>query len=438
MPRSNSDSIAPQNRSVSSQTRKSTLLIVDDEEGPRQSIRFVFKDDYNVLMAEDGATAIEIARQHPIDAAVLDIRMSGMSGIDVLNRLKEMDPTIEVVMLTAYETLETARQALRLRACDYLNKPFDIATLRQAVSNAMERHFVAKEMREANLRLHELQDDIQNQKVREELARKRGDIYASVIHDINGPLTIISGFIETINRRIGTAQSLEGEKLEIIRDRLNRVTRQVTNCVQISRRYLSFLHGRTGEGALVGVNQVLADLEELLRVHPAASKNQLAVQTLAQDVSAEVNGTDLIQVLLNLAINACQSTPEPVRVEVTGAVLTEPIDVARLDRRPGHRFINAEGFQNKPPLVALSVRDNGPGISPEVLSRLFEPYFTTKAAGHGTGLGLSIVRRLVEEAKGGIAVETEIGQGTVFTAYFPARMSGSAPGGAPGGAPASN
>ena len=370
-PPSKYDPIAASGLSVSVQPHKPTLLVVDDEEGPRQSIRFVFKDDYNVLMADNGSTAIEIARQHPIDAAVLDIRMSGMSGIDVLNRLKEMDPTIEVVMLTAYETLETARQALRLGACDYLNKPFDIATLRQAVGNAMERHTVAKELRENNHRLRELQEDIQNQKVREELARKRGDIYASVIHDINGPLTIISGFVETINQRLGTAQTLEGEKLDIIKDRLNRITRQVTNCVQMSRRYLSFLHGRSGETALAGVNQILSDLDELLRAHPEASKNQLSIQPMAQDVAAVINGTDLIQILLNLGINAFQSSPQPLQVDITGTLAMESLDLRRFEAMPGHRFISVEGFQNRAPLLALSVRDTGPGISAEVLSRIF-------------------------------------------------------------------
>lgn len=423
MPPSRFDSIAFSASSVSPQTCKPTLLIVDDEELPRQSIRFVFKDDYNVLMAENGPAAINFARQHQIDAAVLDIRMSGMSGIEVLNRLKEMDPTIEVVMLTAYETLDTARQALRLGACDYLNKPFDVATLRRAVGRAIELHNVAKGMRENNHRLRELQDDIQNQRVREELARKRGDIYASVIHDINGPLTIISGFVETINQRLGTAQTLEGEKLDMIRDRLSRITRQVTNCVQMSRRYLSFLHGRSGEAGLVGVNQILSDLEELLRAHPLASKNQLSILPLTQDVAAEVNGTDLIQILLNLAINAFQSSPEPLQVDIRATVVTESLDLSRLGGTPGRRFINAEGFQNRVPLVALSVRDTGSGISAEVLSRIFEPYFTTKSTEKGTGLGLSIVRRLIGEAKGCIAVETEMGKGTMFTVYLPARLA---------------
>src|SRR4051812_29543369 len=79
--------------------RRGTLLIVDDEEGPRQSLRVIFKDDYDILMAQDGAHAIELAQTNRIDVAVLDIRMSGMSGIEVLERLKYVNADIEVVMM---------------------------------------------------------------------------------------------------------------------------------------------------------------------------------------------------------------------------------------------------------------------------------------------------------------------------------------------------
>src|SRR5688572_10400763 len=95
------------NETVASQTapkRRGTLLIVDDEEGPRHSLRVIFKDDYELLMAADGAAAIELARQHQVDVAVCDIRMAGMSGIEVLERLKYVDSAIEVVMITAFET----------------------------------------------------------------------------------------------------------------------------------------------------------------------------------------------------------------------------------------------------------------------------------------------------------------------------------------------
>ena len=69
---------AAENDSTTLRKRRGTLLVVDDEDGPRQSLRVIFKDEYNLLMAEDGPTAIELAKQHPIDVAVLDIRMAGM------------------------------------------------------------------------------------------------------------------------------------------------------------------------------------------------------------------------------------------------------------------------------------------------------------------------------------------------------------------------
>src|ERR1039457_2945488 len=81
-------------------TRRGTLLIVDDEEGPRMSLKLIFKDTCNLLMADDGAKAIELAQQNAIDVAILDIRMAGMSGIEVLERLRFMQPNLEVIMMT--------------------------------------------------------------------------------------------------------------------------------------------------------------------------------------------------------------------------------------------------------------------------------------------------------------------------------------------------
>ena len=93
------------------------------------------------------------------------------------------------------------------------------------------------------------------------MAQTRGEIYASIIHDINGPLTVISGFIQLMNQRIGNATRLEVEDLEFIKDRLKTITRQVTNCIEISRRYLSFLRRQSDDAPRVGVNQLLTDLE---------------------------------------------------------------------------------------------------------------------------------------------------------------------------------
>ena len=208
--------------------RRGTLLIVDDEEGPRMSLRVIFKDAFDLLMAEDGPTAIELAQKNNIDVAVLDIRMAGMSGIEVLERLRFVQPDIEAVMITAFETTDTMRQALRLRAADYINKPFDIATIRAAVNAAMQRRMLEGEIHSSAEKVHELLGELQNQKVEEQIAKTRGDIYASIIHDINGPLTVVSGFIQLLNKKLNRTSRLEVEDLEFIRERLRIIERQIS------------------------------------------------------------------------------------------------------------------------------------------------------------------------------------------------------------------
>lgn len=401
------------------QRKRGSLLIVDDEEGPRMSMRFVFKDDFDIFTAADGAAAIEIVQKNKIDVAILDIRMPGMSGVEVLERIKYIDPTIEAVMLTAFETTDTIRQALKLRACDYLNKPFELATLRAAVQGAMQRRTFDTEILNNNEKLQKLFEELQNQKLEGQMAQTRGDIYASIIHDINGPLTVISGFLQLINQRIGSAETLDPEGLTFVKDRLRTMTRQVTNCIEISRRYLSFLRKQPGEHARVGVNQLLADLGHLVQVHPSLQNNEFSLQPLAQDCAVKINGTDLIQVLLNLIVNAFQASAQPHTVQLAGEALPEPLDLTQFKDAPGERLLNVENFHNVAPLVRLTVSDNGPGIPVEILPKIFQPYFTTKDARQGTGLGLNIVQRLVKEGGGALHVKTAPGQGTAFTIYLP-------------------
>ncbi|MGA3171713.1 MAG: response regulator [Chthoniobacteraceae bacterium] len=405
---------------------KPVLLVVDDEEGPRQSVRIIFKDEYQVLLANSGEHAIELARQHQISVVVCDILMTGMNGIDVLKELKEIDPAIEVIMLTAYETIETARQALRHGACDYLNKPFDVQTMRSAVARARQKHEMACEFHRSNETLRALQQEIQDQRVKEEMMKTKGEIYASVLHDINSPLTVISGFVDMINRSLGDGSRVEGEKLETIKGDLNKLTGQVGRCFEISRRYLSFLRDRDHSGsdeARVGLNQILSDLKELLLRHPSSRDNQLAVHLLPQERVAAINGTDLLQILLNLTINALTCTDKPHRVEVSAQFFTDAFNTDQFVDGPDRRFVNREGFLNQPPLIAISVQDDGPGIPPGIFAKMFETKFTTKAPDKGTGLGLSIVKRLVKGGQGAIHLQTAVGRGSTFTVCLPSEST---------------
>ena len=415
---SRSDTISePQLPQGPAPTAKPTLLIVDDEEGPRQSLRIVFKNDYNVLVASGGLEAIMLARSNPISVVVCDIMMLGMSGVEVLRELKQIDAAIEVIMLTAFETIETARQALRHGASDYLNKPFDIPTMRAAVAHAAQKHRTAMEFRQGNEQLHELQRVIQDQRVREEMAHTRGEIYASVLHDINSPLTVISGFVELINRSMQNTARLEGLQLESLRDDLNKLNSQVGRCFEISRRYLSFLHSQPVEKSQVGVNQIVSDLKELLSRHPTSKGHQLTVNGLERDVIAEINGTDFLQVLLNLTINALQSTLQPHRVTVNCQLHPSPIDVRNFPDSPTQRMVNREGFANRTPILTISIEDDGPGISGDMLARMFEQ----------GGIGVNNVNERLKVLYGDgykMWIDSRPGEGTSTGIEIPEQVSG--------------
>jgi signal transduction histidine kinase len=400
--------------------RRGTLLIVDDEDGPRESLRVIFKDEYDLFIAEDGPTAIELAKQHDIDVAVLDIRMAGMSGIEVLERLKYVKPDIEVIMMTAFETTDTIRKALRLRACDYINKPFDLATMRAAVSQAMQRRTLEGEINGSAEKVQQLLADLKNQRIEGQIARKRGDILASIIHDINNPLTVIAGFLEMLNQRVNRIAKVEAEDLEFIKARLNIIIRQTTNCIQISRRYLDILRERPGQSApRVSVNLLLKDLEQLMQVHPSLRENEFGLTPFAEDIGVKIGGVDVIQILQNLVVNAFQCAPQPHRVEVGGEVLRAPLDLAALKDSLNDRLLNVESMDNTAPLVKFWVRDTGPGIPTEVMPKIFDPFFTTKGPVDGTGLGLNIVQRLIKEGHGALHCHTKSGEGTTFTIYLP-------------------
>ena len=399
---------------------KPVLLVVDDEEGPRTSLKVVFKNDYDVLLASNGTDAVKLARSNKVDVAVLDILMHGMSGVDVLRELKQIDEDIEVIMLTAYETLETARQALRLGAREYLNKPFDIGSLRTAAGNALSRRRTNKELKSAHSRLTELQEEIARSAG--SVVSRAGDTAGNILHDLNSPLTVINGFIELLHKQVQNAASLEGEEMEKMKGSIARVHGQVGRCLEISRRYLGIRHsGDSSVSNSSAVNEVLVDLQELLTKHPSAEGCELTISELDEHTHAAISGTDLLRVLINLALNGLRSAPAPIRVEVIAQSIPAKFDFGGFTNGGNERFLVSENFVTDQPLIAISVRDNGSGIPADIVPRLFNGQFTTKPpqAQSRAGLGLGSVKELVTHARGAIRLTTKSGQGSTFTVFLP-------------------
>jgi len=396
-----------------------TLLIVDDEERPRASVKIIFQDHYNILLAGDGESALKLLRENRVDVAILDILMAGMSGTELLGKIKEYDPTIEVIMLTAYETLQTARLALRYGACDYLNKPFDVSTIRAAVRNACKKRRNSIARQSAYSELQKIRHELHEQALRQEMERTKGEIYANILHDINNPLTVITLYIDSLGRSLEDSENLQGSQLQTIRHEMDAIRGQITHCFEISRRYLSYLRHKEGEIHYASVNQTMKDIDALLRAHPALHDHALTITPLPVDIYAAIHSIDLLQILLNLTTNALQCTTQTHRVEIDAEYPVVLPDSFVTGNDSGNRFFAGGDLASLPELVAIRVRDDGPGIDVNTFEKIFEMPVTTKGAGDGTGLGLTIVKRLVKAAGGAVHVHTEAGTGTAFTVYLP-------------------
>ena len=126
--------------------RRGTVLVVDDEDGVRASVRAILEETCDVLEAENGAAALEVLRAHDVDLVMLDQRMPGEPGIDVLPRVKAADPTTVVVVVTAVREVRTAVEALKRGAWDYLTKPFDVDEILLLAQRALEKRALEREV----------------------------------------------------------------------------------------------------------------------------------------------------------------------------------------------------------------------------------------------------------------------------------------------------
>ncbi|MGC8811902.1 MAG: HD domain-containing phosphohydrolase [bacterium] len=132
-----------------------TILVVDDEIGPRESLRMILKPLFQVYQASNGWEALDLIKEKEIDLVTLDLKMPGLSGIEVLKEVKKIKSDVEVVIVTGYGTLANAIEAIRYGAVDFITKPFNVAEIISVVSKSFER-------RSLNLKIKNLIQKIKN------------------------------------------------------------------------------------------------------------------------------------------------------------------------------------------------------------------------------------------------------------------------------------
>lgn len=396
-----------------------TLLIVDDEEGPREALRHIFENDYRVLLASDGYTALDLVAREHVDAAVLDISMPGMSGIETLERIKLQDPDVEVMLFTGYAALESAQDALRLGAAEYLAKPCDLVTLRAAVARLMERRIEAERRKATLAEAQALQRELDELRRREERLTAQTEIYSGVLHDINKPLTVIVGLTSLLTRQLRSLPVLEGPAMQAFSERLQVVAKQADNVTEVVQRYLGLLRQSRVETSRASANRLLLDLRELVQAYPSLNDRRVTYSFLPEDQDLRAHGTDVIQMLLNLALNALQASAAGATVHV-GALLFDHLEAAlHTAHVAANHILRAADFDPVGPMVGFRVADSGPGLPQDVLERLLEPRSPAAEGTRRRGLGLSFVKRLLLLNRGALLVHTQPDQGTTFYLLLP-------------------
>jgi PAS domain S-box-containing protein len=222
-----------------------------------------------------------------------------------------------------------------------------------------------------------------------------GVLATGIAHEINNPLTSIAGFAEALQRRFRDKPALQEDLL--LKDfphYLEVIVRESYRCKGIIDHLLSFGRQSDGMAVRVDVNMALVEIIELLKYQPGEHQIQI-VSTLKPDLPRVLGDpSGLRQVFMNLLVNAYQAFDGPGLVEVT----TEITD-------------------NN--MVAIMIRDTGRGMAPNILERIWEPFFTTKEVGKGVGLGLALTYNTVKRCGGEIRLESRVGKGSKFTLLLP-------------------
>ena len=355
---------------------RGTVLVVDDEDGPRKALTTLFSGPYTVLEAADGPAALDILAHANVDVVVTDLFMPSMPGIDLVREAKRRFPNVEVIILTGFGELGTAMQAVELGAYAYLEKPFDNTAMLAHVSGAMAQRLRNEDKRKVEqlaLEANRFETQVR--------------VVSGMIHDLGSPLSVIGSHVELMQ--------IDPE-LDIIQDRLETLDSQVRHCADIIRSTMNFLRQKGQQPVLINLNEVVGACLEVGA--PILRRQCVEVDREMDEALPPIKGDFVLvrQSVLNLITNACQ---------------------AMAQQEPPRRIRFAtweEGGR-----VCLSVTDTGPGIPEHERDHVFRAFYSTKEEG-GTGLGLAVVKNVMEQHGGSVAFGNTEKGGARFVLAFPA------------------
>jgi signal transduction histidine kinase len=375
------------------------ILVVDDEKEIRGflSKALIRMGGFQVELAESGKEALQKIEKESFDLVLTDLKMPKMDGLQLITEIAKSKPETLTMMMTGHGTIDSALEAMKRGASDYLMKPLNLDELIVRIQKVLEE-------KQRFVRLRDFADQLEkaNQELRK-IDSMKSEFVSVASHELRTPLAAIKNAVQLVLK--GTAGKINENQarfLSMAERNINRLTNILNDLLNLSRIESGRIELNFEDIKLKGIIELAASS---LRPHADEKSIQIDVEVSEQLPAVYGDQEKIEQILTNLISNAIKFTPEGGKVLIIAKPLSK-------DQKGGYSE-----------RVAVSVKDTGIGIPPEHLEAIFEKFHQVEGSLHrsmgGTGLGLAITKGLVEAHQGKIWVESEPEKGSTFTFTLP-------------------
>jgi signal transduction histidine kinase len=378
---------------------ESRILVVDDEKEIRGflSKALTRMGGFQVELAESGEEALQKMEKEPFDLVLTDLKMPKMDGLQLISEIAKSKPETLTMMMTGHGTIDSALEAMKRGASDYLMKPLNLDELIVRIRKVLDE-------KQRFVRLMDFADQLE--KANQELRRidsMKSEFVSIASHELRTPLAAIKNAVQLILKgTTGKINENQAKFLSMAERNINRLTNILNDLLNLSRIESGRIELKFENTGLKGIIEQTASS---LRPHADGKSIQIDAEISEQLPPVYGDPEKIEQILTNLIGNAVKFTPDGGRILITAQPLSHD---------------EKGGYGNR---VAVSVKDTGIGIPSEHLDAIFEKFHQVEGSLQrsvsGTGLGLAITKGLVEAHQGKIWVESEVGKGSTFTFTLP-------------------
>jgi len=357
---------------------KPKILIIDDEQAICDACSQVFtQDGYLVETSFEGVSGLKKVADFKPDLVFVDLKMPGISGMEVLEKIREMDKNIVTIVITGYATIESAVESMKRGAFDFLPKPFTTEELKIISNRALDKRHAT----------------LESVRLRTEKERARQNFIALVSHELRTPLIAVMQYLEVLVG--GVAGDLSSEQAKIMnrmKVRLHELLALIDRWLKLSRIEELKLQEEFKNFSLATVINEAVDL-----IEPLAQEKKVTCEVKPMSDNIIINGDrELIkEIFINLLNNG-----------------------VKYNREGGKVTIETRDAED---MWIIDVRDTGIGISESEITNIGEEFHRIKREGvaAGFGLGLAIVNKILDIHDGKLEIKSSLNQGSIFSVYLP-------------------